>query len=86
MQPTTRQVECSLEALRAQDAAPLGGDVLGAVGTEPPRGLVEELVGGPAIRHDRLADARLRLARGEQPSDHDIAERMVGRLVCDRLR
>ncbi len=40
----------------------------------------------PAIRDDRLAEVRLRLEAGEQPSAEDLAQRMVGRLVCDRLR
>ena len=51
-----------------------------------PEGLVEQLSGSPAIRDDRLAEARRRLESGEQPSDEDVAQRMVGRLVCDRLR
>ena len=40
----------------------------------------------PAIRDDRMAEARQRLEAGEQPSAEDLAQRMVGRLVCDRLR
>ncbi len=86
MQPTMRQVECSLEALRVQDGAPGASEVVAGSSAEPPRGLVEQLVGDPAIRLDRLADVRTRLDTGEHPSDLDIAERLVGRLVCDRLR
>ena len=51
-----------------------------------PAGLVEQLMGSPAIRDDRLAEARQRLEAGEQPTAEDLAQRMVGRLVCDRLR
>lgn len=57
-----------------------------AEATACPEGLVEQLVGSPAIRDDRLAEVRLRLEAGEQPSAEDLAQRMVGRLVCDRLR
>ena len=39
-----------------------------------------------AVRDDRLAEARERLETGEHPSADDLAGRMVGRLVCDRLR
>jgi hypothetical protein len=54
--------------------------------TACPEGLVAQLMGSPAIRDDRLALARQRLEDGEQPSAEDLAQRMVGRLVCDRLR
>lgn len=40
----------------------------------------------PEIRLDLLEEARNRLDRGEQPSADALAERMVGRLICDRLR
>jgi hypothetical protein len=38
------------------------------------------------MRDERLARARRRLATGEQPTAEALAQRMVGRLVCDRLR
>jgi hypothetical protein len=83
MQPTQIQVERSLEALRSPvDAAmtPVhpSPDVLAA--------LLDAVRGTPAVRLDRLEQARRRLAAGEQPSADDLARRMVGRLVCDRLR
>jgi hypothetical protein len=33
-----------------------------------------------------MADAKMRLVGGRQPTDDDLARRLVGRLVCDRLR
>jgi hypothetical protein len=90
MQPTDIQVQRSLAALR--EPAFLGdpdgfGVAEGDVLTEQlPRGLVERLESTPAVRADRLAEARLRLQAGEVPTADDLANRMVGRLVCDRLR
>ncbi len=93
MQVTELQVQRSLLALTGSEAAPAAetGAVAGPA-TAPddaaacPAGLVEQLVGSPAIRDDRLAEARQRLESGEQPTAEDLAQRMVGRLVCDRLR
>jgi hypothetical protein len=51
-----------------------------------PDGLVELLAGASLIRDDRLAEARQRLESGDQPTADALAQRMVGRLVCDRLR
>src|SRR4051794_2808666 len=48
--------------------------------------LVAQLSLLPAVRDDRLAEARRRLETGERPTDEALAHRMVGRLVCDRLR
>jgi hypothetical protein len=84
MQVTELQVQRSLQALSGtavdEPAAPEDDPVA------CPAGLVERLMGSPAIRDDRLAEARQRLEAGEQPSAEDLAQRMVGRLVCDRLR
>ena len=84
MQVTELQVQQSLRALTEQ---PTSGDrqPKPAVG-ELPAGLVERLAGASAVRDDRLAEARERLETGEQPTADDLAGRMVGRLVCDRLR
>jgi hypothetical protein len=95
MQPTESQVQRSLAALRAATACPDGPDDRRerATGTrevdhapEVPDEVLERLRAEPAVRPDRLAAARRRLAVGDVPSDEALAERMVGRLVCDRLR
>ena len=88
MQPTELQVERSLAALRG-GVDDLGG--LSAHGTDRPEGslpdgLLEQLEATPAVRPDRLAEARQRLAEGAQPDADELATKMVGRLVCDRLR
>jgi len=85
MQVTELQVQRSLHALslRSSDPAEPGPDH----GTDAvPAGLVERLAEAPAVRHDRLAEATERLHTGAQPTSEDLAGRMVGRLVCDRLR
>ncbi len=99
MQVTELQVQWSLRALMATGLAP-GADTLAGEGemiadlvemapvaTNPvPEGLIEQLAGLPPIRDERLARARHRLEAGEQPTAEALAQRMVGRLVCDRLR
>lgn len=94
MQPTEIQVRRSLAALREAACFPDAPDDRRsrAAGTrvvdapEVPAEVFERLRGEPAVRPDRLAEARRRLAVGDVPSDEALAERMVGRLVCDRLR
>jgi hypothetical protein len=99
MQVTELQVQRSLQALTGPGSHEDPGVDADAPSARPradgpddpgtstcPEGLVEHLSGTPAIRDDRLAAARRRLESGEQPSDEDVAQRMVGRLVCDRLR
>ena len=85
MQPTEKQVERSLAALR-QAAAPPAAEDGGTAVIEVPDGLVEALHQAPDVRSDRLDAVRQRLAQGEAPSDEELAGRMVGRIVCDRLR
>jgi len=86
MQPTEMQVACSLAALRGPN------EVSSAAAGEPPSpatiplGLLEDLGASSLVRPERLAEVVARLASGDQPSDDDLASRMVGRLVCDRLR
>lgn len=85
MQVTELQVQRSLQALTdhaSDDTGPTAEPSSGHV----PDGLVERLAGAPAVRDDRLAEACERLETGEGPSADDLAGRMVGRLVCDRLR
>ena len=85
MQVTELQVQRSLQALNEPlaDGSPSPAR---AAADDVPEGLVERLAGAPAVRDDRLAEACERLETGEQPSADDLAGRMVGRLVCDRLR
>lgn len=83
MQPTDHQVEQSLEALRRADPR---GVVTAGIPFDLPEGLLELLRASPPIRLDRMADAKMRLVGGRQPTDDDLARRLVGRLVCDRLR
>jgi hypothetical protein len=84
VQPTEIQVQESIRALeRRTSIVDAVGD---ADGEGVPPGLVEFLLQSPGERLEHMAAARRRLAAGEQPSDDDLAERLVGRLVCDRLR
>lgn len=88
MQPTEQQVQRSLEAL-ATGAPTLIEVALDGAGTarhDLPAGLAECLETLPPVRPDRLEEARRRLEDGDQPTDDDLARRMVGRIVCDRLR
>jgi hypothetical protein len=85
MQPTDQQVQRSLDALRRGDDPAIGRELdrrLAEVPTEVFRRLRRE----PSLRPERLERALRRLACGEAPSAQDLADRMVGRLVCDRLR
>ena len=84
MQPTDHQVERSLEALRHDEWGP---DARAAApDADVPEGLLALLDSSPSVRLDRMVDAKMRLAGGRGPSDDDLARRLVGRLVCDRLR
>lgn len=88
MQPTQIQVERSLEALRGgtiQVSATRGPDTERRL-DDVPTAVFEILDEAPSIRVDRLERARQRLEAGDQPTADDLAQRMVGRLVCDRLR
>ena len=88
MQPTNTQVERSLAALR--HGAPADGEPIAREQemrtADLPEGLVERIQDTPGVRLDRLAEARERMASGDEPTADDLADRMVGRLVCDRLR
>ncbi|MCC5953263.1 MAG: hypothetical protein JJU45_14310 [Acidimicrobiia bacterium] len=88
MQPTKTQVTKTLEALRATAGAPPTGAAATPLipAVELPDGVIEQILGSPSLRSERLDEARRRLEAGDHPSDDDLAERMVGRLVCDRLR
>jgi len=84
MQPTDKQVACSLAALRRPHTA--GESDRGRTNEVIPFGLLDELLAEPSIRPERLAEARARIDAGDRPTNDDLANRMVGRLVCDRLR
>jgi hypothetical protein len=97
MQPTPIQVERSLHALRqpapdpaAGGPAPTGPDRSADRSAEGPADVPADVLAtlwsAPAVRPERLAEARGRLAGGPPPSAQALADRIVGRLVCDRLR
>jgi len=87
MQPTDKQAQLSLDALLAEPTFSSDPEVhVCTCADEFPAGLVRWLCDAPAVRPDRLAAARRRLAAGDRPTDEALARRMVARLVCDRLR
>ena len=92
MQPTDMQVERTLAALLIEpsDTVRRGGsiprDTLEIVLSELPDGLLHDLEEKAVVRSDRVDEVRDRLEHGEEPSADELANRIVGRLVCDRLR
>lgn len=87
MQPTNVQVERSLQALRSSGEPHAGRHSVGRHRPgDIPLAVVEQVLGAPIGRTERLARARRLLASGQIPTDDALADRMVGRLVCDRLR
>jgi hypothetical protein len=99
MQPTRNQVEQSLAALGTRTPL-LTGSVPGflrvaddharelvvdAIGSLP-AGLLDQLERTIDVRFERLDQARARLEHGSALSADELADRIVGRLVCDRLR
>lgn len=102
MRPTKDQVTQSLAALTHhggpaggvhRPARRIGTDrqidahrqVVAAIGALP-AGLVEQIERTIDVRPDRLVEARARLELGLDLSPDELADRIVGRLVCDRLR
>jgi hypothetical protein len=93
MQPTDVQVERTLAALQDAPTAErterrvtvIDRDALGSVLDELPAGLLDGLEAGPSVRPDRIEEARGRFETGVAPTDDELANRIVGRLVCDRL-
>jgi hypothetical protein len=47
---------------------------------------LREIEALPEVRSDRVVAARRRLAAGEHPSADEVADMIVRRSVCDRLR
>lgn len=94
MQVTELQVQRSLDALTTEAAAagaldaadPPTEAIIENRAVDVPAGLLERLTESSPIRTDRTEEARRRLEQGEQPTAEALAQRMVGRLVCDRLR
>jgi hypothetical protein len=98
MQPTEQQIQRSLEALRTDGTRRGGADLrsgdvfFAGRGDElcrlddVPTEVFARLLEAPLVRADRLEQARRRLARGDTPTAEDLATRMIGRLLCDRLR
>jgi hypothetical protein len=87
MQPTETQVERTLAALAQPDARNCGPELATtATLDDVPVGLIDSLAATEAVRDDRVAEAQARLSDGAAPTDDELAGRMVGRLVCDRLR
>lgn len=93
MQPTDVQVERTLAALQhptpdargPRSAAGIGRHTLDHALEDLPEGLLQNIEAAPSLRTDRLAEARDRLATGLTPTSDELASRIVGRLVCDRL-
>jgi hypothetical protein len=44
-----------------------------------------EISGCPEMRADRIAEAQ-ELLTGHEPSSHEVAEKMLGRIASDQLR
>ena len=86
MQVTEAQVQCSLAALEADEIDGTPAEAHHAHDQILPVGLIQQLTESSPIRIERLEEVRRRMETGEQPSAEDLAQRMVGRLVCDRLR
>lgn len=95
MQPTELQVQRSLAALRGADSTRVmeePGVVCpfpeeATVATDDyPADVFRRVDEVPEIRAERLEEARRRLDAGDQPTADALAQRMVGRFVCDRLR
>lgn len=88
MRVSDDQVERSLAALREADVAAAGVPG-GAVGEAPrglPNDLLDALLAVPRVRAEAVARVRSKLSSGPAPTADDVARKLVGRLVCDRLR
>lgn len=56
-----------------------------AVSPELMAKVLEAVEHAPDVRTDRVAEARTRLEAGG-PDCHDVASKMISRIVCDNLR
>ncbi len=85
MKLSESQIRTSLRALRDEPSVeptvpvPLSIELLTAE-------VLEHQAELPRVRVERVAAVRARMEAGRSPSSDDLARKMVGRLVCDRLR
>jgi hypothetical protein len=94
MQLTKDQVHQTLVALTVGRVAERARATAGAVPRDAvsealsalPAGLLEDLERAIDIRTDRLDAARARLRHVDDMTADELADHIVGRLVCDRLR
>jgi hypothetical protein len=86
MQPTKNQVQYSLAALETEPRSHESREVVARAIDSLPAGLLEQLERTIDVRPDRLDQARARLEHGIELAADELADRIVGRLVCDRLR
>lgn len=90
MRPTQAQVTRSLAALNGAGQRTLDGrfgqESGVANGEDVSAEVIRALRETPEIRSDLLEEARGRLRAGERPSADALADSMLGRFICDRLR
>lgn len=85
MRPTKTQVTRSLADLCESDHTASEIDIdLGH--EELSDDIVRAVNEAPDLRLDLLEEARCRLRAGQVPSAYALADRMLGRFICDRLR
>jgi hypothetical protein len=82
MQVTQDQVRRSMLALRAAVPAEPAPTPRPAV----PSDALDRVSNLPEIRQERVDEAIARLAAGSAPTSEELADRVIGRMVCDRLR
>ena len=82
MQVTQDQVRRSMLALRARVP------VVSATTPRPtvPSDALDRVSKLPEIRQERVDRALARLAAGRGPTNQELADQVIGRMVCDRLR
>lgn len=93
---TERQIQRSMQALIEEAGhhdtyrlPPVGspdGDLVAVLRDEIPVEVFTRVGEIPYVRPDRLAQARLRLQCGQEVTADELAARIVGRCICDRLR
>jgi hypothetical protein len=91
MRLTEQQVRRTLRALRTQELGEFDVSDRDELRVECANDsvladVVLRLASAPLLRPDHLARARERLATGAVLPADELANRMIGRLVCDRLR
>ena len=85
--PPNEELSVNLSEDGATDLSQeLSGGLLDGGADGLPQGLVQHLTETPPIRDHRVEEARRQLETDAPPTAEALAQRMVGRLVCDRLR